>query len=179
MSTRALLSAVAALVVSMAAHAHDCHISKNSIGDWSIVAVGGFTFAKPISIDLAPTNAPMAGARYSIRCQVLYKDGKIERPDTYEDLQIARRTGALLNEWLEEFVAERYVGAEFKELVKFYYQKRLGRELKFEFPKYVLEKIKNMDSDERIDVDMVAVGLEAEGALREALLQLYELDGAE
>ena len=59
---------------------YDCQTFMNDIGDWSVVTLGGFTLAKPISVDLAPTNAPDETAQYSIRCQVIYKDNLIPRP---------------------------------------------------------------------------------------------------
>ncbi len=176
MNFKALLFAIGVFAASLPVQADDCTISQNAIGDWSVVTIGGFTFAKTISIDLAPTNAPMADASYAIRCQVIYRDAKVYRPETIEELVFVRQTGALLNAWLREFVTEQYVGAEFKELVEAYFQKNLAKDLNSKFPAFVREKIDAMDSSARPDVDTVTVTVEAEGELRSALVELYALD---
>ncbi len=179
MNMKILLAAVAALSVSLVAKAHDCHIAQNSVGDWSVVSLGGFTLVKPISIDLAPTNVVVADAVYSIRCQVIYIDGAVDRPETEEELAAVRKTGERLNEWLREFVAERFVGMRHNALLMVYYQKTLAESINTVFPRFVAEKIGAMDSGERLDVDMVTVTVEAEGMLKKELVDLYELDAEE
>ncbi len=176
MKLKAHFTAMVACAAFFSVCAYDCQMAINSIGDGTIVGVGGFTFAKPISIDLAPTNAPVSDAAYTIRCQIVYTDEVNDRPDTLEKLSVARMTGAILNEWLVEFVEEEYVGAEFSALVEEYYQKNLTDDLNREFQKFVSEKISAMDSVDRLAVNAVAVTVEAEGDLRTALLGRHGID---
>ena len=80
MKAQRVLFLMGALISATVFAEYDCQTFMNDIGDWSVVTLGGFTLAKPISVDLAPTNAPDETAQYSIRCQVIYKDNLIPRP---------------------------------------------------------------------------------------------------
>ena len=173
MKTKALIVVAAVLSMTSAVCAHDFDPIVNGIGDWDILTLGGYTFARSISIDLAPTNAPKADARYSIRCQVVYKDNNIPRPKTDEEKALVRATGSLLNIWLKEVVAEQYVGAEYSDLLSKHYDKQFTENLNELFPAYVAEKIAEMDDDVRIDVAVVTVTVNAEGELHADLVELW------
>ena len=109
MKKMSILFLVSAFVCTTAFADYDCQVSSNGIGDWRLVTIGGFTFAKPISIDLYPTNAPLRDTAYPIRCQVIYKDNQIVRPMSDDELEIIRRTGETLNSWLVEFIVADYI----------------------------------------------------------------------
>lgn len=174
MKTKTLMVVAAMLSMASAAYAgYDCQVASNDIGDWNLVTIGGYTFAKSISLDLAPTNAPKADARYSIRCQVVYQDRNLPRPKTEKEMGFARATGGLLNIWLKEFVAEQYVGAEYSDLLSKYCDGRFTEDLNVRFPAYVVEKIAEMDEDERVDVAAVTVTVNAEGEFQADLVELW------
>ena len=78
MKAKNVLFLAGALMSATVFAEYDCQTFVNDIGDWNVVTLGGFTLAKPISVDLAPTNAPDEAAQYSIRCQVIYRDNLIE-----------------------------------------------------------------------------------------------------
>ena len=163
MRTKILMLFAAVLAIAVAHAEYDCQVVSNGIGDWNLLTLGGYTFAKSISMDLSPTNAPKADAQYSIRCQIVYKDNNLPRPMTDEETVVARATGNLLNDWLKELVADQYVGAEYADLVSTYCDGRLTEDLNGRFPAYVAEKTAVMDDDERIDIAAVTVTVNAEG----------------
>ena len=148
--------------------------ARNGIGDWNLVSIGGFTFAKALSIDLMPTNAPKAGVRYSIRCQVIYEDHDIPSPRTDEEFGLLLETGELLNEWVGELIAQKYMGMEFEDLFARYYSKNLADEVNSLFPIYVKEKIEAMESGNRPNIKTVTVQVEAEGEFRNELVKYLE-----
>ena len=163
-----ILFLVSAFVCTTAFAEYDCQVSSNGIGDWSLVTIGGFTFAKPISIDLYPTNAPLDTA-YPIRCQVIYKDKKIARPMSDDELEVIRRTGETLNSWLVEFIVADYIGVDYEDLRRNYYSGKFAEEINSLFPEHVASKIAAMDTVKRFDLDTVTVTIEARGAFRKAL----------
>ena len=166
--------AAAMLLTASAAYAeYDCQTVTSGIGDWNLLTLGGFTFAKPMSVDLAPTNAPKADAQYSIRCQVVYQDRNLPRPETDEETVVARATGKLLNGWLKELVADQYVGAEYSDLLSKYYDGRFTEDLNARFPAYVAEKIAEMEDGVRIDIAAVTVTVNAEGEFFADLAELW------
>ncbi len=162
----------AVLSMMSAAQAYDCQIIGSGIGDSNLLTLGGFTFAKPISVDLKPKNAPNAGVRYSIRCQVVYEDKNLQRPETDDEVKVARETGSLLNELLLVFVADQYVGADFSELLSVYYARQFTDDLNEKFQDYVTEKLSAMDVGRRINIATVTVTVNAEGEFRAALAEL-------
>ena len=174
MKTKKLMVVAAMLSMASAVYAwFDCQVASNGIGDWNLVTLGGYTFAKSISVDLAPTNAPKADAQYSIRCQVVYQDRNLPRPKTDEERDEARKTGNRLNDWLKELVADQYVGAEYSDLLSKYFDVQFAEDLNCRFPAYAAEKIAEMDEDERIDIATVTVTVNAEGEFYADLAELW------
>ena len=133
MKTKGVLFLICALTYVTAVAEYNCWASVNGIGDYMIVAVGEldkpFTMAKPISIDLAPTNAPDENASYSVRCRVCYIDNLLPCPKSDDDLKLVRLTGKVLNSLLKEFIAGQYVAAEYKELIEAYFNGDFVRDL--------------------------------------------------
>ena len=174
MKTKTLIVVAAMLSMVSAAYAgYDCQVASNGIGDWNLVTIGGYTFAKSISLDLAPTNAPKSEAQYSIRCQVVYQDRNIPRPKTEKEMDFARATGSLLNIWLKELVADQYGGAEYADLLSKYFAGWFTEDINARFPAYVAEKIAEMDDDVRIDIAAVTVTVNAEGEFYADLAELW------
>ena len=166
---------VAILAMVLVSYAeHDYQIISSGIGDSNLLTVGGFTFAKPILIDLMPTNVPNYDMRYSIRCQVVYKDKNLPRPETDEEKTLARATGKLLNSWLEDLVKERYTGVEFADLLVKYHDARFTEDLNSRFAEYVADKINEVKSRVRINIETVTVTVNAEGEFRAVLAELWK-----
>ena len=152
---------------------------KNGIGDRILVSVGsGVTLAKPVSIDLMPTNAPVSNAKYSIRGRVIYEDDDIPSP-TEDSLDRVWDTWELLNKWLKEFVSGRYAGMEYEDLIESYYAKNLSEEINDQFSIYVEEQIGEMAAEDRPNIKTVTVEVEAEGEFRDALIRHMESDTGE
>lgn len=163
-----LISTVFACSLAFASYKdYDCQVSCADTGDLNIVTLGGFTFAKPISIDLAPTNAPDENVQYSICCQVIYKDNKIPRPMSDDELKTVFNTGAMLNSWLTGFIYDRYCGQDYGILLQSYISGNMAQNVNEDFPEYVAGKIYHMDPSDCIDVNAVTVVVNAEGAFRE------------
>ena len=146
---------------------YDCQVSCADTGDLNLVTLGGFTFAKPISIDLAPTNAPDGNVQYSICCQVIYRDNKIPRPMSDDELKKVFDTGTKLNLWLTGFICDKYCGQEYESLLQSYISGGVAQNINEDFPEYVADKIYCMDPNDCIDVNAVTVVINAEGAFRE------------
>ena len=170
MKAKEVLLLAGALMGATVFAEYDCQSFVNDIGDLNVVTLGGFTFAKPIYVNLAPTNAPDENAQYAVRCQVIYKDNLIPRPMSDMEFEIVRGIGSLLNSWLMAFVAAEYAGAEYGELRKSYLSKKLVEDLNLQFPDYVAERISEMNPIGRPDIDTVTVSIEAEGAFRDDLI---------
>ena len=149
---------------------HDCQVTLNEVGDWNLLTVGGYTFTKKISVDLAPANAPDEEARYSIRCQVIYKDKTIPRPMSKEDLKVVRKTGNDLRKWLRDFISSECAGRDYENLFNAYKSGKFAENLNEEFPKYVAEQIAALDAGKRPNIDTVTVAVEAEGVFLEELI---------
>ena len=158
---------------------HNYRVSLNAIGDWNLLTLGGYTFTKKISIDLFPANAPDEHAKYSIRCQVIYKDKTIPCPMSDEDLKVVRKTGDDLREWLKDFISRECVGRDYEDLFNAYKSGKFAENLNEHFPAYVAEQIAALDPSERPDIDAVTVTVEAEGAFMEELLTPRNLSVAE
>ena len=166
-----LVIAVAFTCVTALAE-HNYQGYENVIGDWNVLTLGGYTIAKAISVDLAPTNAPDASAQYSIRCQLIYRDNRIPRPRSDNELKIVLGTGNVLNEWLRDFIANEYAGSDYDDLFEKYKNCMLAEDLNARFPEYIAEQIlKIEDPLARPDVDTVTVTVAAEGAFREDLIK--------
>ena len=177
MKTKLLSTLFFVLAIASAAFAEVT--AKNGIGDRILVSVGrGVTLAKPVSIDLMPTNAPISNASYSIRCRVIYEDDDIPSP-TQDSLDRVCDTWELLNKWLGEFVSDRYAGMEYEDLIAYYYAKDLSGEINDKFPDYVGEQIEEMEAEYRPNLKTVTVEVEAEGKFRDALIRLMESDTGE
>ena len=173
-----LLSSTLVFVLAIASTAFAEVTAKNGIGDRNLVSIKGVTFAKPFSIDLMPTNAPVSNASYSIRCRIIYEDDDIPSP-TQDLLDRVCDTWELLNKWLGEFVSGRYAGMEYEDLIAYYYAKDLSVEINDLFPKHVEEQIGEMAAEDRPNIKTVTVEVEAEGELRNALIRLMESDTGE
>ena len=171
MKAKSVLFLAGALMGATVFAEYDCQTFVNDIGDWNVVTLGGFTLAKPISVDLAPTNAPDETAQYSIRCQIIYRDNLIPRPMSDDEFGIVRGIGAKLNSWLKAFIGAEYAGAEYEDLLASYISKNLVDNLNDRFPDYIAERILEMDSFGRPDIDTVTVSVEAEGVFREDLIR--------
>ena len=166
-----LVIAVAFTCVTALAE-HNYQGYENVIGDWNVLTLGGYTIAKPISVDLAPTNAPDAGAQYSIRCQLIYRDNLIPRPTSDDEFDIVIRTGVVLNWWLKDYIASEYAGVEYADLLAKYKSGTFAIGLNAKFPEYIAEQISKLeDPRARPDVDTVTVTVSAEGAFREDLIK--------
>ncbi len=174
MKAKNVLFLVGALMSAIVFAEYDCQTFVNDIGDWNVVTLGGFTLAKPISVDLAPTNAPDETAQYSIRCQVIYRDNLIPRPMSDMEFDKVRGVGTKLNLWLKAFIDAEYVGAEYEDLLASYIDKKLVDNLNERFPAYIAERILEMNSSDRPDIDTVTVSVEAEGVFREGLIREIE-----
>ena len=179
MKAKNVLILVAMLACATVFAEHDYQISLNEVGDWNLLTLGGYTFTKKISIDLAPANAPNENAKYSIRCQVIYKDKSIPRPMSDDDLKIVRETGDNLRQWLENFISSECVGRDYENLFNAYKSGKFAENLNEQFPKYVAEQISAMDPDDRPDIDTVTVAVEAEGVFMEELIRSRILSFAE
>ena len=169
MKKKIIIASMSMLMCSIAVAAFDCQTSVNGIGDWNVVTVGGFTFGKIVSIDLAPTNAPDVNMRYSARYQVIYRDNLIQRPMSDDEFEQVRDTGDTLNLWLKEFVADEYAGLEYDDLLDVYISGDFAQNLNECFPKYVADEISKMAPGDRFDIDTVTVVIAAEGAFKEDL----------
>ena len=80
------------MCVTALAAKHDCQVLSNGIGDSYLLTANGLAFAKPHSMDLFPTNAPLADVPYAVRCRILFKDHKLGRLMTNDDKDAIRRT---------------------------------------------------------------------------------------
>ena len=158
------------LGVTALAAKHDCQILSNGIGDSYLVTIGGFSFARPYSIDFFPMNAPLAHASYPVHCRLVFKNRKLDRLMTCGDKDAIRKIGDLLNEWLYEFMIIEYAGIEYADLRRKYLSRDFVEEVKRFFPEYVDDKISNMDPDGRIDVEIITVEIEAIGAFHDDLI---------
>ena len=179
MKTRKILFLVAILACATAFAKHDCQVTLNEVGDLNLLTVGGYTFTKKISVDLAPANAPDENARYSIRCQVIYKDKTIPRPMSDEDFKVVRKTGDVLRKWLQAFISSECAGRDYENLFNAYKTGKFSENLNEQFPKYVTEQIAALDPDKRPNVDTVTVAVEAEGVFLEELIASQILSFAE
>ena len=163
MKAKNVLILVAMLACANVFAEHNYQVSLNAIGNWNLLTLGGYTFTKKISIDLFPANAPDEHAKYSIRCQVIYKDKTIPCPMSDEDLKVVRKTGDDLREWLKDFISRECVGRDYEDLFNAYKSGKFAENLNEQFPKYVAEQISAMDPDKRPEIDTVTVAVEAEG----------------
>ena len=171
MKTKHILILAGAFFCATAFAEYDCQTLVNGIGDWDVVTLGGFTLAKPVLVDLSPTNAPDADVRYSVRCRVIYRDNFIPHPMSDDEFDLVRRIGGVMNSWLKDFIAAECAGAEYSSLLKAYISKAFAENLNELFPKYVARQISAMDPKGRPDIDTVTVTVEAEGAFREDLIR--------
>ena len=172
MKTKHILILVGTIVCATAFaeyEQYDCQAAMNVIGDWRLVTLGGFTLAKPISVDLAPANVPDENGHYSIRCRIIYKDNAIPRPMSDSDWERVRRTGDDLRTWLNNFIVGECAGRAYEDLLRAYMLGKFVENLNAHFPSYIAKQISAMESSERPDIDTVTVEVEAEGAFREDL----------
>ena len=174
MKTKHILIIVGTIVCATAFaeyEEHDCQAAMNVIGDWRLVTLGGFTLAKPISVDLAPSNAPDENGRYSIRCRVIYRDNTIPRPMSDADWERVRRTGNDLRAWLNDFIVVECAGRAYEDLFSAYMLGKFVENLNEHFPSYVAKQIAAMEPSKRPNIDTVTVEVDAEGAFREDLIR--------
>lgn len=174
MKKAAVCSMLLAVGAMTPVFAHDYQVASNAIGDWRLVTLGGYTLAKPISIDLTPQGAPESNGVYSVRCQVVYKDAEIARPQSADEFARMLATGTQLNEWLQAFVLAQYGTADFDDLTEKYGAGRLAEDCNALFPAYVIQQMAQLEPEERPAIDTVTVTLEAESAFRQALAQRLE-----
>ena len=172
MKIKPCLVIAVAFTCATALSEHNYQGYENGIGDWNVLTLGGYTIAKPISVDLAPTNAPDISVQYSIRCQLIYRDNLIPRPTSDDELDIVIRTGDVLNWWLKDFIADEYAGAEYDDLLAKYKSGALAYDLNTKFPGYIAEQISKIeDPRARPNIDTVTVTVSAEGAFRKDLIK--------
>ena len=174
MKTKHFLLFVVAIACATAFARHNYQCYSNTIGDWKILTLGGYTLAEPMVVDLAPTNAPDANARYSLRCQVAYKDNVIPRPTSEAEFELVLKIAGVMNSWLKDFIDQEYVGAEYEELLKAYKSGSVRKDLAKKFPDYVAAQISAMDPSGRPDIETVTVDIEAVGAFRDELIKEME-----
>ena len=174
MKIKYFLSLAAALIGATVVAEHDYQCYSNDIGDFKILTIGGYTFAEPIVIDLAPTNAPDATARYSLRCRVAYKDNLTPRPTSDAEFELVLNIAGVMNSWLKEFIGQEYVGAEYAELLKAYKSGEIRKDLEQKFPEYVAEQISALKPSGRPDIETVTVEIEAEGSFKHELIKELE-----
>ena len=170
-SMRTKILMVVAVMLVMVSAAYDCQIIESGIGDSNLLTLGGFTCTKPISIDLMPSNVPNYDVpnydvRYSIRCQVIYKDKTLPRPETDKENELALETRKYLNSCLRDLVEELYVGMEFADLLAKYYDGRFAKDLNDRFAEYVAK------INPRVNIDIVTVTVNADGEFRAMLVEL-------
>ena len=174
MKTKTLTFVAAMLAAASAAYAEiDRQTIRNGYGDMNMLTLGGFTLAKPTSIDLNPTNAP-AGARYSVRCQIVYRDNDLPYPKNKYEERLARKVGDFLNGWLKDYFSSRYCGMEFVDLIAVYYDGWLSQDVKENFREYVATRFEAMGPDSHHDIEIVAVTVNAEGELKGVLSELWK-----
>ena len=174
MNTKCFFVLFAALLGATTVAAHDYQCYSNEIGDSKILTMGGYTFAEPMVVDLAPTNAPDATARYSLRCRVAYKDNLTPRPTSDAEFELVLKIASDINSWLKDFIDGEYGGAEYEDLLKAYKSGKIRKHLKAIFPDYVAEQISAMDPSERPDIETVTVEIEAEGLFKDELIKELE-----
>lgn len=162
-----------AVVLScVALFAHDYQIVSNGIGDSALITLGGYTFAKPVSIDLKLTNMPVDGEECTVRFQVIYLDNSMPRPKTRTELRFVRIVGKFLNEWLKDFIESEYQDVEYERMLRAYLSGEFVDDINNRFPEYVVDMINRMNPDEQFNLDTVTVLAEAEGTFRADLIKL-------
>ena len=162
----------AMLAVASAVQAEvPCQTICNGYGDMNMLTLGGFTLSKPTSIDLSPTNAPI-GARYSVRCQIVYRDNDMPYPKTKDEERKARKFGKDLNRWLKDYFSLRYGGMDFASLITVYYDGWLSKDVTPVFREYVAARFEAESGPHR-DIEIVAVTVNAEGELKDVLAELW------
>ena len=166
----ALCMAVAALVVLLCVNAIK---EVPRVESRTPPTLGGVVSASPLLIDLMPTNAPNADATYSVRCVIEYKDNKHLRSKPGPEHEQMRTTGDLLNKWLKELVEGKYVGAELSELVSVFGDESFEDDLRSDFEMCVGEKIDELNLDDSIDVEIVAVRVYAEDEFEDELAEFW------
>jgi len=164
-----LLTVTVGLLVPTA-RANDCRVATTTMGDWNLVSLGGYTLAKPVLVNLAPTNAPIDLINCRLRCQVVYVNASLPHPDTEAEYALARATGVLLNDWLEQLVRAEYAQADFSELMVAYRNSSVAEDLNAKFPEVVKSRLLELAPESRPDIEAVTVSVEAEGAFRELIL---------
>lgn len=159
------------LLVSMTGFAdtYATHFGLNAIGDFGLVTLGRYTFANPVTFDLAPTNAPRADAVYSVRCQVIYVDSVVQDPKTDDELEDLRLTGDWLNDQLQSFIDENLKGGEYEELLQRYYEGGIGIDIDRQFRRFVEEH----QAESAVGIEVVKVQISAEDDLRRDLIRRH------
>ena len=179
MKTKHILLFAWALLCVTVFGEHNFQGYANGIGDWNILTLGGYTFTKEESINLAPTNAPDADAQYTISCRVIYRDKTIPRPMSDAEFYIVCKVGETLNSWLNEYVVGECAGQEYEDLFKAFISGKFVENLNEQFPEYIAKKISEEDPEGRPAIDTVTVSVVAEGAFREDLIKKMEMESQE
>lgn len=170
MKTFSCLVSAAVLSLVGAALAYDCQTVDTTIGDRDVLVIGGYTFARPIEFDFAPTNAPSTNVSYTAEFRLVYLNDELPRA-TEENLGEVLGTGSLLNGWLREFLEEQYSGADFEELMTKYFDKSLAADINEKFPAYLEPKLMEFDASASETIHSVTVNVTARGAFKQALLR--------
>ena len=160
----------AAALASMAVCAAVPHLGLNAIGDLGLVMLGEYAFSNPLTVDLAPTNAPDADGVYSVRCQIIYVDEDVQVPKDDVSLELLRQTGDWLTDRLREFIEGNYARAEFENLRDRYFEGAIGIDLDEKFPAFVRARM----IEANLKVDVVKVQIFADGDLRRSLIGLLK-----
>ena len=161
-----ILTVLATALISTTVVAAIPHLGLNAIGDLGLVTLGEYAFSNPLTVNLAPTNAPLADGVYAIRCQIIYVDEDVQVPKDDVSLELLRQTGDWLTDRLREFIEGNYAGAEFEDLRDRYFEGAIGIDLAEKFPAFVRARM----VEANLKVDIVKVQIFADGDLRRALI---------
>ena len=159
-----VLWAYSAMVLSASAGdvRHDYVTSSDGL---RLVSVDDVRHVMPQVIDLAPTNAPVPGGVYALRCQVVYEDRVGRNPQN--DFSRMRLVNDYLNELLAEFFLERIVGRDYVEMTDWCIGQLADGAM--ELNAWFFER---NETDERLkDVKVIMVQVEPSGNLWKDLMK--------
>ena len=153
------------------------HWRKVMVAGVASILIAGFAFSclrmfpydsveKSIAL---PINGLDTNKQCSIRCRVLYKDKSIVHQAAYDDSVLCRPSGDELMSWLEDFIAEEYMGQDYEYLLVDFTD--FKENVAERFKSYITdEKFSDLDSKEQLGIEIIAVDVEPEGIFREDLI---------
>ncbi len=167
-----LISFLSLALLPLAAADFDRQEVAYGVGNWTVLTVGGYTFTRPFSFDLAPTNLPKAVKRATIRCQIVYENEALARPADQAEFEFVLAIGDQMNASLADWLsANGWVGRDYAELVAGFADDSLRFDLQDDFAKEVQASFQ----ERGLDLRVVSVLVEAEGDLAR---DLARYDGA-